>query len=376
MTDWELLVPGIGRTVLGMTGVGLSLAGIAKTFLEGMHAVSALMMFVCMILLATGILKDGLPNSNQAKAAAVIIIGLIATFGAFIAGFAEVPIFATLTGILFLILVPAVVIAWTAHIKSPHFKAITILFSSASIIGVITFSIFGFIAPQPIEAGIIENPEVTEELKMTGSIIDVTILEGSSVEGSQAYEPEEFIVEKGITIVWVNNDAIIHTVTSGTIDEPDFGKLFDSTIIKLEEKWSLDTSKLKSDKYVYFCTFHPFMTGKFTVSESGGSPSKEKTSDIMTEIDEDEMSVMIGSANKSNPEFYLSDKTTIQTGMTIIWINSDTDGYTVINDETNNLDTWIKISDITFPLIQSEENGEYSYFHLVHPRIVDKVIVT
>ena len=86
MTDWELLVPGIGLTVLGMTGVGLSLAGIAKTFLEGMHAVSALMMFVGMILLATGILKDGLPNSNQAKAAAVIIIGLIATFGAFIAG--------------------------------------------------------------------------------------------------------------------------------------------------------------------------------------------------------------------------------------------------------------------------------------------------
>ena len=80
--------------------------------------------------------------------------------------------------------------------------------------------------------------------------------------------------------------------------------------------------------------------------------------------------------NKSNPEFYLSDKTTIQTGMTIIWINSDTDGNTVINDETDNLDTWIKTSNTTFPLIQSEENGEYSYFHLIHPRIVDKVIVT
>ena len=32
MTDWDLLMPGIGLTALGIAGVGLSLAGIAAYF--------------------------------------------------------------------------------------------------------------------------------------------------------------------------------------------------------------------------------------------------------------------------------------------------------------------------------------------------------
>ncbi|TLX88044.1 MAG: copper-binding protein, partial [Thaumarchaeota archaeon] len=42
MSDWDLLTPGIGLTVIGIVGVGISLAGIAHTFVEGMHAVSLL----------------------------------------------------------------------------------------------------------------------------------------------------------------------------------------------------------------------------------------------------------------------------------------------------------------------------------------------
>ena len=46
MSDWDLLTPGIGLTSIGIVGVGISLAGIAKTFVEGMHAVSLLTMFI------------------------------------------------------------------------------------------------------------------------------------------------------------------------------------------------------------------------------------------------------------------------------------------------------------------------------------------
>src|SRR4030095_9151604 len=45
MTDSDLLTPGIGLTSIGIVGVGIALSGIAKTFLDGMHAVSLLTMF-------------------------------------------------------------------------------------------------------------------------------------------------------------------------------------------------------------------------------------------------------------------------------------------------------------------------------------------
>lgn len=258
-------MPGIGLTVVGMVGVGVALSGIAKTLMEGMHAISALVMFIGMIILAAGILKDGLPRSNQAKAATLIIIGFMVTFGAFAVGIAQVPALFTLTGILFLILIPSVAIGWAAHKKSPHFKAIAILFSSGSVVGIITFLAFGAVAPQPIEAGVMEQP-TAPEVEITGPKVEVAIVEGASTLTTKAYDPAEVTVTKGTTIVWTNNDGVVHTVTSGTVEDPKFGSLFDSLTIKSKDKWSFNTKDLEPGEYTYFCTFHPTMIGKVIVN--------------------------------------------------------------------------------------------------------------
>lgn len=81
MTDWDLLTPGIGLTSIGIVGVGIALSGIAKTFLDGMHAVSLLTMFFGMIFLASGLFKDGFPTSGRAKSATFITLGFLVTFG-------------------------------------------------------------------------------------------------------------------------------------------------------------------------------------------------------------------------------------------------------------------------------------------------------
>ena len=81
MTDWDLLTPGIGLTSIGIVGVGISLAGIAKTFIDGMHAVSLLTMFIGMIFLASGLFKDGFPSTGKAKSATFITLGFLVTFG-------------------------------------------------------------------------------------------------------------------------------------------------------------------------------------------------------------------------------------------------------------------------------------------------------
>lgn len=281
MVDWELIVPGMGLTILGLAGVGLSLAGIARTFLEGMHAISALMMFIGMIIFATGILKDGLPTSNTAKATVLIIIGFLVTFGAFMIGMSTVTSLPMFAGILLLILIPTAVIAYAAQKQSVHLKAIAILFSSASVVGVIAFVSFGFVAPQPIEAGVVEKPPVSaEEL---GPKVEVTILEGAFTEGAPAYEPSEITVEKGTIIVWTNADAVAHTVTSGSgFDDPDFASFFDSKNIGAEATFSLNTSKLEPSEYEYFCTFHPFMKAKFTIT--GEDALEEPAKEGMVEI--------------------------------------------------------------------------------------------
>ena len=81
MTDWDLMTPGIGLTSIGIVGVGISLSGIAKTFLDGMHAVTLLTMFIGMIFLAAGLFKDGFPTSGRAKSATFITLGFLVTFG-------------------------------------------------------------------------------------------------------------------------------------------------------------------------------------------------------------------------------------------------------------------------------------------------------
>jgi plastocyanin len=380
-----------------MAGVGLSLAGIARTFIEGMHAISALMMFIGMIILAAGLLKDGLPRSNTAKATVVIIIGFLVSFGAFMIGMSTVSTLPLFAGILLLITIPAMAIAYVAHKQSPHFKAITILFTSASVVGAITFVSFGFVAPQPIEAGVLEKPPIpAEEL---GPKVEIKILEGASVEGALAYDPSEISIEKGTFIVWANTDAVIHSVTSGKdFDDPSYATFFDSSAIKARETFSLDTSKLEAGEYEYFCTFHPFMKAKFMITgestevdESTQEPAEGAEETPIPEIPTEEKSIapntvtveiVAGSADANNPEFFAPNEISVNIDTTVVWTNMDTTGHTVTSGSPGDPDFGSRF-DSSFPLLKTGETfeytfdtvGEYPYFCQVHPWMIGKVIV-
>ncbi|MGE3858969.1 MAG: plastocyanin/azurin family copper-binding protein [Nitrososphaeraceae archaeon] len=86
----------------------------------------------------------------------------------------------------------------------------------------------------------------------------VSIAPGSSnTSASQFYVPDEISVSVGTSVTWTNDDATIHTVT-------DRGGSFDSSIIAPSVIWenTFDTV----GEFDYYCTLHPFMTGKVTVS--------------------------------------------------------------------------------------------------------------
>lgn len=93
----------------------------------------------------------------------------------------------------------------------------------------------------------------------------ISIAKGSqSADNSQFYVPADVKVKAGETLTWKNDDTAIHTATSGKDATPD-GK-FDTSLISPGQSSKPQTLPAEPGEYSYFCTLHPWMTGKVLVS--------------------------------------------------------------------------------------------------------------
>jgi plastocyanin len=94
----------------------------------------------------------------------------------------------------------------------------------------------------------------------------LTILEGSSIIGNPAYDPDQMTVRVGDTIAVDNEDSSPHTVTNGKgATDPNMGKLFDTSIINAGDSSEIVTTDLQPGEYPFFCAVHPYMTGTLIV---------------------------------------------------------------------------------------------------------------
>jgi hypothetical protein len=150
MTDWDLLTPGIGLSSLGIVTVGVSLSGIAKTFIEGMHAVGLLTLFIGMIFVASGLFKDGFPSSGKAKSATFITLGFLVTFGfaAAVTVSTQAPSIFIYIGLMMIISIPSAVLAVAAYKRTPYIKALAVIFIGAAVLGASCFYVFGLVTPK------------------------------------------------------------------------------------------------------------------------------------------------------------------------------------------------------------------------------------
>ncbi|MGB0855736.1 MAG: cupredoxin domain-containing protein, partial [Nitrosopumilus sp.] len=215
MSNWDLMMPGMGLTAIGLAGLTLSYAGIAHTFIDGMHALTGLTMFVGLIFLAAGILDGGISTSNRAKATTLVILSIALGFGMFALTMNTSNYVITIAGILMAIAFPAIIMAYMA-MKHPKFvKPIGSIVGMAAATGIIMWVAFGFVSPDaymiPQET---EVEEIEEEVSPTGPTFAIQILEGSIEEGNPDYDPDIAIVQQGFTVEWTNADSIVHTVTS------------------------------------------------------------------------------------------------------------------------------------------------------------------
>jgi plastocyanin len=94
----------------------------------------------------------------------------------------------------------------------------------------------------------------------------INILEGASIQGSPDYDPEELTASAGAEVTVVNQDTVLHTVTSGTgPQDPESAQLFDTSLINAGESATLSLAQVTPGQHDYYCIVHPFMTGKIVV---------------------------------------------------------------------------------------------------------------
>ena len=110
------------------------------------------------------------------------------------------------------------------------------------------------------------NASKTQNATLASAQDAVSIAAGSSnPSATEFFVPAETTVPAGSTVTWTNDDSTIHTVVQGS---PSGGSgetpAFDSSIIANGATWehTFDTA----GEFDYYCSLHPFMTGKVTVT--------------------------------------------------------------------------------------------------------------
>jgi plastocyanin len=367
MSDWDLMMPGMGLSAIGLGGVILSYMGIANTFLTGMQALAGLTLFIGLIFFSAGMLSGGISTSARAKATTLVIFGIAGSVGTYALSLNKVitslPVF---TGILIMTIIPTIVIAFTAMKIPKYFKPISIIFVLATLVAITSYTVFGFVGPGAQFAIHTPGQNVTNAtapaVTSNAPVIMINIPVNASVQGNPSFDPGTISVVKGDIIEWKNNDKVPHTVTSA----PD-GAVWDSGIISSGKIFKLDTSKLDAKEYDYLCTVHPFMVGKITIT----APVKPVFANV---------TIAKGSSTQSQDQkYYDPSEISVKTGTTVVWTNADSVSHTVTSGDPNAGASGAFDSDLVKPGKSFQHRfdsvGITPYFCSVHPWMTGKVTV-
>lgn len=79
------------------------------------------------------------------------------------------------------------------------------------------------------------------------------------------FAPDQLEIDAGSSVVWTNEDSILHTVTSGEVDGPtnEADGLFAGELA--EEGSTFSYAFEEAGTYTYFCSQHNVMNGTITV---------------------------------------------------------------------------------------------------------------
>ncbi len=361
MSNWDLMMPGMGLTAIGVAGVFISYSEIAHTFVDGMHALTGLTMFFGLIFLSAGILEGGISTSTKAKATTLVILSIALSFGMVALAINTISSLPVYVGIMLIIAIPAILIAYVTTKFPTYAKPISIIFILASGAAIASYVGFGFVSPDTyiISEEVVE--EIIEELLPLGPVYSISILAGSAEQGNPDYEPDVAYVPQGYVIEWVNNDELAHTVTSSL----DAGDTFDSGMISAGDKFRLDTSELDLGEYEYICLVHPWMIATIVIEE----PQEP----VITEV-----IIPAGAGVQQIGQIYYDPQDiSVPIDTTVQWINEDETIHTVTSGAPDLGASGIFDSSIidagnsfTYTF---DSTGTFDYYCIVHPWMIGSV---
>lgn len=100
--------------------------------------------------------------------------------------------------------------------------------------------------------------------------VNVSIVPGATLLTDTAFSPNPIEINRGQTVLWINEDSGFHTVTSGEVNDPNSGILFDSGLTgptMLSSKGKTFSYQFDAPgEFQYYCVLHPGMIGLVTVT--------------------------------------------------------------------------------------------------------------
>src|SRR5919106_597754 len=238
---------------------------------------------------------------------------------------------------------------------------------------------------EPSPAGVSEGeglPAAEETVPaVPAGAMQITILEGSAVQGSPDYEPDAAQVPLNSEVVWVNADSVPHTATSGSgPEDSNSGQIFDTGIINNGESSAPVelTGASEGDEIAYYCQVHPFMTSSLTVTAAGanGSAAAPATGGGAG------APAAAGASVQGNPA-YEPDPLTVSAGDAVEVSNQDTVPHTVTSgsgpedpETGSQFDTSIIDAGATAQVDTANlAAGDYPYYCSVHPYMLGTLTV-
>ena len=150
-----------------------------------------------------------------------------------------------------------------------------------------TLDVQGGVSEQMSGQSPLDQSTKREQAEIPAQDVLITIPSGASSPGNPHYEPEDIEVPLNENIVWVNEDTVPHTATSGTgAEDPNSGKIFDTGIINEGEESAPQqfTDVKEGDKIPYYCQVHPYMSSTLTVGAANASLPVTTLSPIVRHI--------------------------------------------------------------------------------------------
>jgi plastocyanin len=244
---------------------------------------------------------------------------------------------------------------------------------------------------EPSPAGVSEGEglpaaEETETAAPPGAM-QISILEGSSVQGNPDYEPDAAQVPLNTEVVWENADSVPHTATSGSgPEDANSGQIFDTGIVNNGESSAPIelAGAAEGDEIAYYCQVHPYMTSSLTVTAASaeGSAAAPAASGG-AETAGASLTILEGSSVQGNPA-YDPDPLTVTAGDVVEVSNEDTVPHTATSgtgpedaESGSQFDTSIIDAGATAQIDTANlAAGDYPFYCSVHPYMLGNMKVS